>query len=144
MHFQSLTFTVPARLDEHRRLRAFVRGELAGELGTLIVRDLRVVTGDSGTLFVAFPSVKLTDFCRGCHGKNSLDARFCNWCGVALPDSRVPTDGRGRRLLHSDVLTPADQETRRAVSDFILDRYEDFVKGGCREWTRPDRGNIAP
>ena len=50
-----------------------------------VVRDLKVIDGQEKGLFIAMPSRHVMDHCPKCQGKNSLQATYCNWCGIRLP-----------------------------------------------------------
>ncbi len=109
------------------KLRAYVTITLAGELGYVVVHDLRVIAGRNPQgeekLFVAMPSRKIMDYCPSCGGKNVIQAAHCNWCGEDL-DFVVPKDDFGREKLHTDVVHPIDKATRDSLREQILLAYE--------------------
>lgn len=87
-----------------------------------VVRDLKIIRGPNGP-FVAMPSRKLTDRCRGCGGKNHLRARYCNDCAGPLDPTRAGKDERGRAKLHTDIAHPIHADARQRISSHIVDAY---------------------
>ena len=92
-----------------------------------VVRELRLIEGSQG-FFLAMPSKKLQDHCPRCGGKNHLRARYCNNCGVRLPENRAETDPRGRPKLHSDIAHPINQECRQMIHNIALAAYRREVE----------------
>jgi len=103
----------------------------------LVVRDIKIIEGAQG-LFVAMPSRKLCDRCRGCGAKNHLRARFCSDCGEPLPVERSEMDGRGRPRLYADICHPINQDARDYVQDALLTAYHGEVERSQVE------GYVAP
>ena len=89
----------------------------------LVIRDIKIIEGGGGRLFVAMPSRKLGDRCPSCAGKNPRRARFCNDCGVRLPESAAQLDERGRPRLYADVAHPIHQKARDFIQSAILEAY---------------------
>lgn len=87
-----------------------------------VVRDLKVIEGQRG-LFIAMPSRKLTDRCRGCTGKNHLRARFCNQCGCRLEETRCIRDPEGRAKLHADIAHPIHAGSREMIQVAVTRAY---------------------
>jgi stage V sporulation protein G len=90
----------------------------------VVVRDLKIIEGSDGRLFIAMPSRKLCDRCPSCAGKNHLRARFCNDCGRRLRADRGGQDERGRMRLYADIAHPIHQKARDLVERAVLAAYE--------------------
>ncbi len=88
-----------------------------------VIRDLRIIEGESG-LFVAMPSRKVTAHCPRCQTKNHLKARFCNHCGIRLPQGRLPTDPQGRPRLYADIAHPVTQEFRDRLQRRVVEEFQ--------------------
>ncbi|MBM4062703.1 MAG: stage V sporulation protein G [Planctomycetes bacterium] len=92
-----------------------------------VVRDLKIIEGSKGP-FVAMPSRKLADHCKGCHHKNHLRAAFCNQCGTRLDPDRAPKDARGRARLHADLAHPINSNTRIELHKAVVRAYAEEVE----------------
>lgn len=88
-----------------------------------VIRDLRVIEGEAG-LFVAMPSRKVTAHCPRCQTKNHLKARFCNHCGIRLPQGRLPVDPQGRPRLYADIAHPVTQEFRDRLQRQVIEEFQ--------------------
>jgi stage V sporulation protein G len=88
-----------------------------------VIRDLRIIEGESG-LFVAMPSRKVTAHCPRCQTKNHLKARFCNHCGIRLPQGRLPVDPQGRPRLYADIAHPVTQEFRDRLQRQVIEEFQ--------------------
>lgn len=88
-----------------------------------VIRDLRIIEGESG-LFVAMPSRKVTAHCPRCQTKNHLKARFCNHCGIRLPQLRLPVDPQGRPRLYADIAHPVTQEFRDRLQRQVVEEFQ--------------------
>lgn len=106
--------------DSEDRLRGFC--SITFREG-FVIRDLRIIEGESG-LFVAMPSRKVTAHCPRCQTKNHLKARFCNYCGIRLPQLRLPVDPQGRPRLYADIAHPVTQEFRERLQRQVVDEFE--------------------
>jgi len=113
------------KLMENRtdRLKAFCSVTFDG---AFVVRDLKIIEG-AGAFFVAMPSRKITARCPQCRGKNHLRAKFCNDCGVKLPDASWRGDS-GRTKLHTDVAHPINQAGRDYIQNAIVEAYKREVE----------------
>ena len=107
--------------DNNERLQAFCSVTFDGQF---VVRDLKIIEGTKGS-FVAMPSRKLTDRCRGCGYKNHLRAHFCNQCGTRLDQDRAIRDVDGRAKLHADIAHPINSACRERVQGAIIAAYQD-------------------
>lgn len=87
-----------------------------------VIRDLRIIEGESG-MFVAMPSRKVTAHCPRCQTKNHLKARFCNHCGIRLPQGRLPVDPQGRPRLYADIAHPVTQDFRDRLQKQVIDEF---------------------
>ncbi|MCB9889647.1 MAG: septation protein SpoVG family protein [Planctomycetes bacterium] len=101
-----------------------------------VVRDLKIIDGVRGP-FVAMPSRKLCDRCRGCGAKNCLTASFCNQCGKRLDPSRAPRDHRGRAKLHADLAHPINSACR-------IELHRAVVKAFAEEVERSQQSDYVP
>jgi len=106
------------------RLKAFCSMTLDNEF---VVRDIKIIEGEKG-YFVAMPSRKMSDHCGKCGHKNHLRARFCNNCGVALPESRAKKNPQGRMKLHADIAHPINIECRQSIQQKIVTAFEEELK----------------
>jgi len=88
-----------------------------------VIRDLRIIEGESG-LFVAMPSRKVTAHCPRCQTKNHLKARFCNHCGIRLPQGRFPVNPQGRPRLYADIAHPVTQEFRDRLQRQVIEEFQ--------------------
>ncbi len=88
-----------------------------------VVRDLKIIDGPSGP-FVAMPSRKIAAHCPKCRSKNHLRARFCNHCGIKLPQAPVPIDHSGRPRLYADIAHPVNAECREMIQNRIIEEFE--------------------
>lgn len=86
-----------------------------------VVRDLKIIDGQRGP-FIAMPSRKLTTKCGRCSAKNELRARFCNGCGIRLPDEVAQPDGRTR--LFADIAHPINANCRKKIQTAVLEALE--------------------
>lgn len=113
---------VRVRLVSNRddRLKAFCTMTIDNAFA---VRDIRVIEGGGG-YFVAMPSRKTTDHCEKCGGKNHLRAKFCNNCGVALPQNRATKDPKGRKKLHADIAHPINTKCRQKIQDAVIAAFK--------------------
>lgn len=50
---------------------------------SFIIHGFKVIRGNTG-LFVSMPQNRVQDVCPACTKKNSLQSRFCHWCGAPL------------------------------------------------------------
>jgi len=102
------------------RLKAFGLITLDDEF---VVRDIKIISGNSG-YFVAMPSRKTTDHCEECGCKNHLTAKFCNECGVALPENRGRKNPQGPTKLHADIVHPITSACRSKIQKAVLKAFE--------------------
>ena len=111
----------PMEMDnDGDRLRAFCSATLDK---AFVIRDMKVIRGPKGKLFVAMPSRKLTDRCPQCGTKNHLRARFCNECGGRLREDRAERDANGRVRLYADIAHPINSTFRKVLQDAVLPEY---------------------
>lgn len=103
------------------RLKAFCSITLDGDF---VIRDLKIIDGSTGP-FVAMPSRKLSDRCPECGYKNHLRARYCNFCGGKLNETRAPTDREGRNKLHADIAHPINSACRQRIQACVIQAYEE-------------------
>ena len=88
-----------------------------------VVRDLKIIDGPSGP-FVAMPSRKIAAHCPKCRSKNHLRARFCNHCGIKLPQAPIPIDHSGRPRLYADIAHPVNAKCREMIQNRIIEEFE--------------------
>lgn len=108
------------------RLKAFCSATLQGGF---VIRDLKILEGNDGKLFIAMPSRKLTDRCpnSGCGTKNHLRAKYCNECGTTLDGERA-TRGCVRPKLHDDICHPINPDARQSIQCPIIRAYRNEVE----------------
>ncbi len=106
------------------RLKAFCSITIDNQF---VVRDIKIIEGGTG-LFVAMPSRKMSDHCEKCGGKNHLRAKYCNNCGVMLPDSRAKKDFKGRVKLHADIAHPINADCRRRIQEKVTAAFHEEVE----------------
>lgn len=86
----------------------------------LVVRDLKIIKHEE-SLFVAFPSRKLSVRCKSCkRASNPIQANYCNYCGVKLP-KRAEWEPDSK--LHADICHPITSELRQQVTVEVLRSY---------------------
>ncbi|MDP8216350.1 MAG: septation protein SpoVG family protein [Candidatus Kaelpia imicola] len=107
------------RVKGNRKLKAYVTITFDD---SFVVRNIKVIDGNKG-LFVAMPSRKVQKPCLRCRRSNSIAARFCNYCGVALESSRYP-DSHDRQQETKDIAHPINQEFRAYIEGKVLEAYE--------------------
>lgn len=83
-----------------------------------VVRDLKIIEGKKG-LFVAMPSQKIQAPCPKCKKKNAIRSKFCNDCGVKLPQKE-----KTRRELHRDIAHPVNSDMRSYLQKVIIEAYQ--------------------
>lgn len=92
-----------------------------------VVRDIKIIEGNKG-YFVAMPSRRVKEPCPKCSHRNVTRSRFCNQCGVRLPESRSPSDfvsdPQVLQAEHKDVAHPITVEFREYVQRIILEAYQ--------------------
>ena len=115
------------------RLKGFCSMTLDNEF---VVRDIKVIEGTNG-LFVAMPSRKMSDHCKQCGSKNHLRAKYCNNCGVQLPESRAKEDPKGRIKLHADIAHPINAECRRTIQETIVAAFEEEIEKSTQPGYKP-------
>jgi len=92
-----------------------------------VIRDLKIIEGQKGA-FVAMPSRKVCERCAKCGCKNHLRAKFCNDCGIRLPEAAPAGEAEGRVKLHADIAHPINAAAREAVQKRILVAYAEEVE----------------
>lgn len=94
-----------------------------------VIRDMKVIQGRNGHLFVAMPVRLIADRCGDCGGKNHLRARYCSTCGKRLDEDRSfrAGDGNpsfdGEAKFHADIVHPIDTTFREAMQNRILQAF---------------------
>ncbi len=100
-------------------LRAFVNFTLADEMfGKLALHDTKVIERSDGKIFLAMPSKVIAWPCVSdkCVWQNPAHAKFCNGCGIVLPDPAVNKS-------HHDFYHPVDVQTRDVLEGIILEEF---------------------
>ena len=115
------------------RLKAFCSITMDNEF---VVRDIKVIEGVGG-LFVAMPSRKMSDHCEKCGSKNHLRAKYCNNCGVVLPENRAKKDIKGRMKLHADIAHPINAECRRKIQEKVISAFKEEIEKSKQPGYRP-------
>lgn len=96
-----------------------------------VIRDLKIIEGAKGP-FVAMPSRKVMERCRGCSEKNHHRANFCNECGTRLSPARNARPlGEGAKL-HADIAHPINSTCRETLQRRVLDSYAEEVEQSGR------------
>lgn len=104
-----------------QRLLAFASVTLDN---SLVVKEIRVLDGRDGW-FISMPARKKDCRCIGCYTKNHMLAKFCNECGVGLPQQPVASvEGHAKRGLYEDIVHPITPDFRAILQDAVLDAYE--------------------
>lgn len=112
------------RRNSNERLHAF--GVITFD-DMFVVRDLKIIEGTNGRLFVAMPSRKLTDRCR-CGTKNPLRSRYCTNCGCWMDENRAIRESDGQAKLHADIAHPINQDCREMIQTAVLREYLDELE----------------
>jgi stage V sporulation protein G len=96
-----------------------------------VVRNIKVIEGNTG-LFIAMPSRKVKHPCPKCNFKNELRSKYCNQCGVSLPQApkQLEQDLDAAQSEHKDIAHPITQSFREQLQKKILAAYEqEKIKG---------------
>ncbi|MFH1441953.1 MAG: septation protein SpoVG family protein [Candidatus Omnitrophota bacterium] len=92
-----------------------------------VVRNIKIIEGSKG-LFIAMPSRKIKQACIKCGFKNESRSKFCNQCGIQLPQSYQPMSSEINfappPIDQKDVAHPITQTFRDYLQKRILDNYE--------------------
>lgn len=109
------------------RLKAFADVTLDD---CLAIKGLKVLMGDEGNLFVAFPSHRVEDHCPAddCRTRVALGDAFCRKCGVPLEPDRGTPGPDGKVNYHADVCHPITTSCREAIQDAVFEAYHDAVE----------------
>ena len=110
--------------DPGERLKAFCSITFDN---CFVVRDLKIIDGTNGP-FVAMPSRKLTAHCPKCGMKNHLRAQYCNQCGSALSQDRMPLDAEGRAKLYADIAHPINSYCREMIQEHVINEFYDEIE----------------
>ena len=106
-----------------KKLRAFATITLDH---CFVVRDIKIIEGTQG-LFVAMPSRRVKEPCPKCGHRNVVRSRFCNQCGLRLPqmgsEHALAIDSSLRQAEHKDVAHPITAECRSEIQRAILEAY---------------------
>lgn len=108
-----------------KKLRAFATITFDN---SFVVRDIKIIEGAQG-YFVAMPSRRVKEPCPKCGHRNVIRSRFCNQCGVRLPqtaaspESAHGADSNYRQSEHKDVAHPITAECREQIQQTILEAY---------------------
>ncbi|MDP8234223.1 MAG: septation protein SpoVG family protein [Candidatus Saelkia tenebricola] len=121
------------RVQGNKKLRAYVTVTFDN---SFVVRNVKVIEGNKG-LFVAMPSRKVQRPCSRCRRSNTIIARFCNYCGVALEASKYG-DSYDRQQETKDMAHPINQEFRTYMEQSVLEAYEEEVKNNPQQESRVD------
>lgn len=89
-----------------------------------VVRDLKIIKGSRGP-FVAMPSRKLTERCRGCGHKNPLRSAFCSQCGIRIVEQHPVRTPQNKAKLYADIAHPIHSECRDQIQQRVLAAYEE-------------------
>jgi stage V sporulation protein G len=112
------------RDEKEGKLKAFVTVTFDN---AFVVRDLKVIDGKKG-LFVAMPSIKVTEICPQCRKKNPLRNKYCGECGTSLAGVVKWESEEGRREEHRDIAHPINAEMRDYIQKIVLDAFEGELK----------------
>jgi stage V sporulation protein G len=88
-----------------------------------VIRDMKLIDGDNG-LFIAMPSRRIMEKCVSCSAKNHTRAKYCNECGVTLPEIDLPQTSDGRYKLFADIAHPINSSFRSKIEKAILAEYK--------------------
>lgn len=118
------------------------------------VRDVKLVEGTDGGLFLAMPSKKIADHCPICDCNNHLHAAYCNACGSPLGEDRSTRDCEPDApppKLYADVAHPINADCRKTILDAVMEAYEKEIEASrlpgyvCRyEDVMSGRGGSTP
>lgn len=91
-----------------------------------VVHDIKVIDKGEGE-FLSMPSKKAQDQCPQCRWKNVLTARYCNQCGIQLPEGRMPPPGTSK--LYFDLAHPITAACREMFNNIIIGEYYKYLQG---------------
>ncbi len=92
-----------------------------------VIGDIKIIEGVGG-YFVAMPSRKMSDHCTKCGTKNHLRHRFCNSCGVPLPDDRTRKDAQRRLKLHADIAHAVNARCRQRLQQKFVATFKEELE----------------
>jgi stage V sporulation protein G len=87
----------------------------------LAIHDVRLLqVGDR--MFVAMPNRKRTAPCLACQSRNTVESRYCNYCGnrLAAGENRDPADGAKKFF---DIAHPLTREFREELETELVKGY---------------------
>ena len=112
------------RTREKGKLKAFAAITIDD---CFVVKELKVIDGKKG-LFVAMPSIKLTQPCPACGKKNALRNKYCVECGKKLDFEVAPMQQHmseeEMKEEHRDIAHPINAQAREYLQKKVLDAYE--------------------
>jgi stage V sporulation protein G len=91
-----------------------------------VVRDIKVIQGGAGGLFIAMPSRKVKQACPKCAFKNELRSKYCNQCASLLPPEANPQRAEeisSSQAEHRDIAHPITQPFREHLQKKVLEVY---------------------
>ena len=115
--------TVTLTNNDNNKLKAFCSVTLNNEF---VIKDIKIIEKNRD-LMVSMPSRKINDHCDKCGSKNHLLAKYCNNCGIRLPENRAKTDSQGRIKLHADIAHPINTLCRQNIQNKVLEAFKKEV-----------------
>lgn len=112
--------------DCHRPLLAYCKIVLGGKF---VVYNLKLIGGEKKG-FVTMPNRYLTGHCQKCRCRNSLQAHYCNRCGIELDDRFHRPDHAD---LRRDIFHPINALSREEIEGEIFSAYEEAIFSAYRE-----------
>lgn len=109
------------REGQDKKLKAYATLTFDNEF---VVRNIKVIQGASGSLFIAMPSRKLKFSCAKCKFRNEVGSKFCNQCGASLPVQKEESAHKDSKAEHRDIAHPITQRFREYIQTKILEAYK--------------------
>lgn len=101
--------------------------------GVFAVRDVKVIEHEQGYVYVTMPSRRATGRCRDCGSTNHLRAKFCNECGIELPEMIADLDRWGKPKFYYDQAHPITREFRDKLDHAVLHEFERMAAAPMKE-----------
>jgi len=90
-----------------------------------VVRNIKVIEGQTGHIFIAMPSRRIKYSCPKCGFKNESRAKYCSQCANPLnPEAQKPLSQSGAQAEHKDIAHPITQSFREYLQKRVLEAYD--------------------
>lgn len=119
MEITRVAIRYPSPTD-HDRCIAYATATLDDEL---VIKNMRIVRRDDGSLLLAMPCQPRNLPCDACNKDVPFNHHFCHYCGEKLDAFVDPRDKK-----YQDHVHPANQDFRDYLEDQVFMEYERHKK----------------